>query len=70
MTTSIVRCHACGGRFPIEPEALRPYRDSLIQGQRAPRYWIRCVDCGQKNVIELAGDAETITGKPIARGRR
>jgi hypothetical protein len=62
-----VRCHACQTTFALDPEKLRPYRDSFIQGQRAPRYWLRCPVCGQKNVIELSDDSEVIPGKPSAR---
>jgi hypothetical protein len=65
--SQIVRCHACQASFPLDPEALHPYRDGLIQGQRAPRYWVRCPVCGQKNVIELTNEPEVIVGKPSAR---
>ncbi len=65
--SQIVRCHACQASFSLDPEALHPYRDGLIQGQRAPRYWVRCPVCGQKNVIELSSEPEVIVGKPAAR---
>jgi hypothetical protein len=62
-----VRCHFCKTSFLLDPEALHPYRDGLIQGQRAPRYWVGCPECGRKNVIELASAAKVIPGKPSAR---
>lgn len=62
-----VRCHACQVTFSLDLEALRPYRDGVIQGQRAPRYWVRCPACGQKNVVELANDTDVFLGKPSAR---
>ena len=62
-----IRCHACQASFPLDPETLRPYRDSFIQGQRAPRYWVRCPACEEKNVVELDNQAEVIPGKPSAR---
>ena len=65
--SQIVRCHTCQASFSLDPEALHPYRDGLIQGQRAPRYWVRCPACGQKNVIELSSEPEVIVGKPSAR---
>lgn len=60
-------CHACQTDFPLDPEMLRPYRDGLIQGQRLPRYWIRCPDCKQKSIIELTSVSKVIAGKPSAR---
>ncbi len=62
-----ISCHACGAGFPLDPEMLHPYRDGLIQGQRMPRYWVRCPNCGRKNVIELISTSELIAGKPPAR---
>jgi hypothetical protein len=62
-----VRCHACQTIFSLDPERLRPYRDSFIQGQRALRYWMRCPVCGEKNVIDLNEGMEVIPGKPSAR---
>jgi hypothetical protein len=62
-----IRCYACQAAFSLDPETLRPYRESLIQGQRSPRYWVRCPVCGEKNVIELNDDAEVISGKPASR---
>jgi hypothetical protein len=60
-------CYACRADFPLDPEMLHPYRDGLIQGQRLPRYWIRCPDCRQKNVIQLTSTTKVIIGKPSAR---
>lgn len=65
--TQKIGCHACGTSFPLDPETLHSYRDGLIQGQRMPRYWVRCPECGQKNVIELISTSELIDGKPAAR---
>jgi phage FluMu protein Com len=65
--SQMIRCHACQAAFPLDPEALHSYRDGLIQGQRLPRYWIRCPDCKQKNVIELTSVSKVIAGKPSAR---
>ncbi len=62
-----VRCYKCRDDFPLDLEALHPYRDGLIQGQRVPRYWLGCPVCGQKNVIELSEDSELVVGKPAAR---
>jgi hypothetical protein len=65
--SQMIRCHACQAAFPLDPEALHSYRDGLIQGQRLPRYWIRCPDCKQKSVIELTSVSKVIAGKPSAR---
>jgi hypothetical protein len=62
-----ISCHACQADFPFDPEILHPYRDGLIQGQRKPRYWVRCPDCGRKNVVEITGVSEVIAGKASAR---
>jgi hypothetical protein len=62
-----ISCHACQTDFPLDPEALHPYRDGLIQGQRVPRYWVHCPGCGQKNVVELTSVSKVIAGKPSAR---
>jgi hypothetical protein len=66
--SQLVRCYACRASFPLEPEVLRPYREGLIQGQRAPQYWIRCPTCGQKNVIELGSSNQAVVGRPAAGG--
>ena len=62
-----VRCHACQNTFALDLELLRPYRESLIQGHRPPRYWVRCPACAEKNVLELSDDSQVIAGKPSAR---
>jgi hypothetical protein len=62
-----IRCYACQIDFSLDPDQLHPYQDGLIQGQRAPRYWIRCPVCGQKNVIQLGGGSGVIAGKPTTR---
>jgi hypothetical protein len=67
MISQSLKCYACRTVFPLDLENLRPYRDSLIQGQRAPRYWLRCPACGRKNVVDLDGDLEVIPGKPSVR---
>jgi hypothetical protein len=66
--SQLVRCYACRASFPLEPEALHPYREGLIRGQRTPHYWIRCPACGQKNVIELDSFSQVVIGKPPAGG--
>jgi hypothetical protein len=65
--SQMIRCHACQAAFPLDPEVLHSYRDGLIQGQRLPRYWVRCPACGQKNIVEINGAPGVIAGKPSAQ---
>jgi len=63
MAHHTIRCYACQTQFELEPEALHPYHEGLIRGQRPPRYWIRCPSCAQKNIVCLDDEAMVTPGQ-------